>query len=118
METARRRSRCKFLSNLVEYSKYRIFMYLPVYSGFETYRFPNFCGILEGRTGFQARMSLLDDAVAKYNKLPENGPFRDLAWAEALHQRMETLNLSAGGRLICPFLRPNFLSRRQYDSLV
>ena len=63
-------------------------------------------------------MSLLDDAVAKYNKLLENGPFRDLAWAEALHQRMETLNLSAGGRLICPFLRPNFLSRRQYESLV
>ncbi len=63
-------------------------------------------------------MSLLDDAVAKYNKLLENGPFRDLAWAEALHQRMETLNLSASGRLICPFLRPNFLSRRQYDSLV
>ena len=26
--------------------------------------------------------------------------------------------LSAGGRLICPFLRPNFISRRQYDSLV
>jgi uncharacterized circularly permuted ATP-grasp superfamily protein len=63
-------------------------------------------------------MSLLDDAVAKYNKLLENGPFRDLAWAEALHRRMETLNLSAGGRLICPFLRPSFLSRRQYESLV
>jgi len=63
-------------------------------------------------------MSLLDDAVTKYNKLLENGPFRDLAWAEALHQRMETLRLSASGRLICPFLRPNFLSRRQYESLV
>src|ERR1035438_1922490 len=42
----------------------------------------------------------------------------DLAWAEALHARMESTKLSAGGRLICPFLRPNFISRRQYDSLV
>jgi len=63
-------------------------------------------------------MSLLDDAVARYNKLIENGPHRDLAWAEALHERMEAMKLSAGGRLICPFLRPNFVSRRQYESLV
>jgi uncharacterized circularly permuted ATP-grasp superfamily protein len=63
-------------------------------------------------------MSQLDDAVARYNKLLESGPYRDLAWAEALHQRMEAQKLSAGGRLICPFLRPNFISRRQYESLV
>jgi uncharacterized circularly permuted ATP-grasp superfamily protein len=63
-------------------------------------------------------MSLLDEAVTKYNKLLESGPYRDLAWAEALHERMESDKLSAGGRLICPFLRPNFISRRQYDSLV
>lgn len=63
-------------------------------------------------------MSQLDDAVVRYNKLLESGPFRDLAWAEALHQKMETAKLSSGGRLICPFLRPNFVSRRQYESLV
>ncbi len=63
-------------------------------------------------------MSQLDEAVSKYNKSLETGPFRDLAWAEALHARMETDKLSAGGRLICPFLRPNFISRRQYESLV
>ena len=63
-------------------------------------------------------MSQLDDAVAKYNKMLESGPFRDLGWAEALHERMETARLSSAGRLICPFLRPNFLSRRQYESLV
>src|SRR5262249_52309031 len=63
-------------------------------------------------------MSQLDDAVARYNKLLESGPFRDLSWAEALQQKMESSGLSAGGRLICPFLRPNFISRRQYDSLV
>src|SRR5215467_4382506 len=63
-------------------------------------------------------MSQLDDAVNRYNKLLESGPYRDLAWAEALHQKMEASGLSAGGRLICPFLRPNFISRRQYESLV
>ena len=63
-------------------------------------------------------MSQLDDAVARYNKLLENGPYRDLSWAEALHQRMESGKLSAGGRLICPFLRPHFISRRQYESLI
>jgi len=63
-------------------------------------------------------MSQLDDASARYNKLLESGPFRDLAWAEALHEKMENSGLSAGGRLICPFLRPNFISRRQYETLV
>jgi len=63
-------------------------------------------------------MSQLDDAVVRYNKLLENGPFSDLAWAEALHERMEAAKLSTGGRLICPFLRPNFISRRQFESLV
>src|SRR5438132_14219379 len=63
-------------------------------------------------------MSQLDEAVARYNKSLENGSHRDLAWAEALHERMEDNHLSAGGRLICPFLRPNFISRRQYESLV
>jgi len=60
-------------------------------------------------------MSQLDEAVARYHKLLEN---QDLAWAEALQQRMEDEKLSAGGRLICPFLRPNFITRRQYDTLV
>jgi uncharacterized circularly permuted ATP-grasp superfamily protein len=31
---------------------------------------------------------------------------------------MEAARLSSGGRLICPFLRPNFISRRQYEGLV
>ena len=63
-------------------------------------------------------MSQLDEAVARYNKSLENGPYRDSAWAEALQERMESSGLSSGGRLICPFLRPNFISRRQYESLV
>ena len=63
-------------------------------------------------------MSQLDDAVIRYNKLLENGPFRNLAWADTLHRQMEQAGLTVGGRLVCPFLRPNFLSRRQYDTLV
>jgi hypothetical protein len=63
-------------------------------------------------------MSLLDDAVSRYNKLLESGPYRNLSWVEALHRKMESANLSAGGMLVCPFLRPNFISRRQYESLV
>jgi hypothetical protein len=63
-------------------------------------------------------MSQLDDAVGRYNKLLESGAHADLSWVEALHERMEAAKLSAGGRLICPFLRPNFITRRQFDSLV
>ena len=63
-------------------------------------------------------MSQLDDAISRYNRLLENGPCRDLAWVNDLHKRMEEEHLSAGGRLICPFLRPNFITRRQYEGLV
>jgi hypothetical protein len=63
-------------------------------------------------------MSQLDDAVNRYNKLIESGPYRDTGWVEALHQRMEEARLTAGGRPITPFLRPHFITRRQYDALV
>jgi uncharacterized circularly permuted ATP-grasp superfamily protein len=63
-------------------------------------------------------MNQLDEAVARYQKLLETDPYRDLSWAEALAERMHAGHLTQGGRLICPFLRPNFVSRRQYDSLV
>ncbi len=61
-------------------------------------------------------MSLLDDAIARYNKLLE-GSSGELEWAEALQQRMEEEHLLAGGRLVCPFLRPSFVTRRQYETL-
>jgi hypothetical protein len=63
-------------------------------------------------------MSQLDDAIIRYNKLLETGPYRDPAWMEALQKRMEAERLSSSGRLVCPFLRPNFVTRRQYDSIV
>ncbi len=31
---------------------------------------------------------------------------------------MEAQQLSAGGQLLCPFLRPNFVTQKQYDNLV
>ncbi|HXN48777.1 MAG TPA: hypothetical protein VN893_19155, partial [Bryobacteraceae bacterium] len=63
-------------------------------------------------------MNQLDEAVGRYQKLIEGDAYKDLAWAEALAERMQAAHLTQGGRLICPFLRPNFISRRQYESLV
>src|SRR6185436_12158795 len=63
-------------------------------------------------------MSQLDEAIARYHRLLESDSYRDMAWVPALQERMETENLSSGGRLLCPFLRPHLITRRQYDSLV
>ena len=63
-------------------------------------------------------MSQLDDAIARYNKLLETGPYRDPAWMEAIQKRMEAEHLTSSGRLVCPFLRPSFITRRQYESIV
>src|SRR3984893_7049114 len=63
-------------------------------------------------------MSQLDEAIARYHKTLEGDSYRDLSWATELQAQMEAEKLSFGGRLICPFLRPHFITRRQYDSLV
>src|SRR5437868_6106791 len=63
-------------------------------------------------------MSQLDDAIARYNKLIETGPYRDPAWMDALQKRMEAERLTSSGRLVCPSLRPSFITRRQYESIV
>jgi hypothetical protein len=63
-------------------------------------------------------MNQLDEAVARFQKLLESEPYKDLSWAEALAERMQAEHLTQGGRLICPFLRPNFITRRQYDTMV
>jgi hypothetical protein len=63
-------------------------------------------------------MNQLDEAVARYQKLLETEPFKDLGWAEELIAKMQAANLTHSGRLICPFLRPNFVTRRQYDTMV
>jgi len=63
-------------------------------------------------------MTRLGEAVARYHKLIESEPYKNLDWARELQQKMLEANLRDGGRPICPFLRPHFLTRRQYASLV
>ena len=63
-------------------------------------------------------MSQLNEAIARYHRILESEPYRDLSWVKDLQQTMEAQQLSSGGRLLCPFLRPNFVTQRQYDTLV
>lgn len=63
-------------------------------------------------------MSQLNEAIARYHRILESEPYRDLSWVKHLQEKMEADQLSSGGRLLCPFLRPNFMTQRQYDALV
>src|SRR5512141_2469643 len=63
-------------------------------------------------------MNQLDEAVSRYQKILESDAHRDLGWAEALQERMQSERLTQNGRPLCPFLRPNFITRRQYDAMV
>ncbi len=63
-------------------------------------------------------MTQLDEAISRYHRILESEPYRDLRWVKTLQEEMEARQLSAGGRLLCPFLRPNFVTQKQYDNLV
>ena len=63
-------------------------------------------------------MTQLDEAISRYHRILESEPYRDLRWVKNLQDEMEAQQLSAGGRLLCPFLRPNFVTQKQYDNLV
>jgi hypothetical protein len=63
-------------------------------------------------------MTQLDEAITRYHRILESEPYRDLRWVKNLQDQMEARQLSAGGRLLCPFLRPNFVTQKQYDNLV
>lgn len=63
-------------------------------------------------------MTQLDEAISRYHRIIESEPYRDLRWVKNLQEEMEARQLSTGGRLLCPFLRPNFVTQKQYDSLV
>jgi hypothetical protein len=63
-------------------------------------------------------MTQLDEAISRYHRILESEPYRDLRWVKNLQEEMEARQLSAGGRLLCPFLRPNFVTQKQYDNLV
>ncbi len=62
-------------------------------------------------------MTQLGDAVTRYHKILESEPYKDLAWAQALHERMAEQHLTVGGKPIAPVLRPHFITRRQYAGL-
>jgi uncharacterized circularly permuted ATP-grasp superfamily protein len=62
-------------------------------------------------------MTQLGEAIARYHKILESEPYKDLAWIDALRERMQQKRLIAGGRPVCPVLRPHFISRRQYTNL-
>ncbi len=62
-------------------------------------------------------MAQLSEAIARYHKLLEENGYRDLSWAEELQNRMRDQGLTVSGRPIAPILRPQFISRRQLDTL-
>jgi uncharacterized circularly permuted ATP-grasp superfamily protein len=63
-------------------------------------------------------MTQLGEAIARYHKLLEAEPYKDLAWAHELQARMKAQNLVLGGKPVSPVLRPHFITRRQYTNLV
>lgn len=62
-------------------------------------------------------MTQVGEAVARYHKLLHSAPYLRLDWAEDLQDRMKKLNLRRGVHPVCLFLRPHFLTRRQYAAL-
>lgn len=62
-------------------------------------------------------MAQLGEAIARYHKLLEESGFSDLSWAEELQERMRAQGLFDSGRPVAPILRPQFISRRQHDTL-
>ena len=63
-------------------------------------------------------MTQLNEAIARYHKLLESESYKDLAWAEALEDKMRAQHLTIAGRPISPVLRPHFITQRQYAGLV
>src|SRR5579871_5044086 len=62
-------------------------------------------------------MTQLSEAIARYHKLLEGDPYKDLSWAHELQERMQAHNLAVSGRPVSPVLRPHFITRRQYAGL-
>jgi hypothetical protein len=60
-------------------------------------------------------MTQVGEAIARYHKLIESEPYIDLAWAQALQERLKAGKL--GSRPISPVLRPHFISNREYTAV-
>lgn len=74
------------------------------------------CNTVEEKA--HSTMSQLGEAIARYHKLLESPPYNDLAWAETLREAMQQRKLTLAGRPISPVLRPHFITKRQYQTLV
>lgn len=72
--------------------------------------------ILRTKETFE-KMTQLGEAVARYHRILESDEHKDLSWAKDLQDKMRAKNLAVSGRPISPFLRPHFISRRQYTNL-
>ena len=66
-------------------------------------------------TNLKKNMTQVGEAIARYHKLIESEPYIDLAWAQALQERMRAEKLV--NRPISPVLRPHFLTPREYAAL-
>jgi hypothetical protein len=62
-------------------------------------------------------MTQLSEAIARYHKILETDFAKDLSWVEALRERMRAEGLFVSARPISPFLRPHFITNRQYAGL-
>ncbi|MBV9443806.1 MAG: hypothetical protein JO217_14080 [Acidobacteriaceae bacterium] len=62
-------------------------------------------------------MAQLGEAIARYHKLLQGPGYRNLSWAAEFQEQMRGCGLTESGRLISPVLRPQFISRRQLDTL-
>jgi hypothetical protein len=60
---------------------------------------------------------LVDDAVVRFHKILDSQLYANLEWAESLSAKMRETGLVSGARLISPFLRPHFVSQKQYEAL-
>jgi len=63
-------------------------------------------------------MTQLGEATARYHRLLESGHNGNQDWVAGFQEQMTAARLMEGTRPICPFLRPHFLSHRQYTALV
>jgi hypothetical protein len=57
------------------------------------------------------------EAVAFYDRLLKEDPDLEQELAGRFEQRMRRAGLTFGGRILCPFLRPNFVSPDLYDEV-
>lgn len=62
-------------------------------------------------------MTQYNEAIARYNRILEADPYKDLAWADALLRELQ-VRIPVQGKRISPVLRPHFITQRQYSNLV